>query len=206
MLKVGITGNIAAGKSTVEKILKEKGYSVLDTDIVSHDLLENDSKIIKTVIKAFNDYKLVSFDGKISRTKLGKIVFSDKMRMRKLESIIHPVIREKICEYFDAHKDEDIVFVSVPLLYEAHMEDLFDRIILVFAEDQWRYKRLIKRDRLDEEYASKKINSQMSQVDKLILCDDCIENDGTVSDLRVRVAYILRGLKRLNGNKNSDII
>ena len=196
MLRIGITGNIAAGKTAVEKILKEKGYSVLDADDVSHELLSHN----KEVIAAFKEFDIQE-DGDISRHKLGRIVFHDKVLMRKLESILHPLIRVRINEFFEAHKDEKLVFVSVPLLYEAHMEDLFDKVLLVFAEDMVRYKRLVKRDRLDDEYASVKINSQMSQVEKLILADECIENDGTISELRVRV--ILQGLNRY---KNRNIL
>ena len=198
MLRIGITGNIAAGKTAVEKILKEKGYSVLDADDVSHELLSHN----KEVIAAFKEVDIQE-DGDISRHKLGRIVFHDKVLMRKLESILHPLIRVRINEFFEAHKDEKLVFVSVPLLYEAHMEDLFDKVLLVFAEDMVRYKRLVKRDRLDDEYASVKINSQMSQVEKLILADECIENDGTISELRVRVSYILQGLNRY---KNRNIL
>ena len=198
MLRIGITGNIAAGKTAVEKILKEKGYSVLDADDVSHELLSHN----EDVIAAFKEFDIQE-DGDISRHKLGRIVFHDKVLMRKLESILHPLIRVRINEFFEAHKDEKLVFVSVPLLYEAHMEDLFDKVLLVFAEDMVRYKRLVKRDRLDDEYASVKINSQMSQVEKLILADECIENDGTISELRVRVSYILQGLNRY---KNHNIL
>ena len=198
MLRIGITGNIAAGKTAVEKILKEKGYSVLDADDVSHELLSHN----KEVIAAFKEFDIQE-DGDISRHKLGRIVFHDKVLMRKLESILHPLIRVRINEFFEAHKDEKLVFVSVPLLYEAHMEDLFDKVLLVFAEDMVRYKRLVKRERLDDEYASVKINSQMSQVEKLILADECIENDGTISELRVRVSYILQGLNRY---KNRNIL
>lgn len=198
MLKIGITGNIASGKTAVEKILKEKGYSVLDADDVSHELLSHN----EDVIAAFKEFDIQE-DGDISRHKLGRIVFHDKVLMRKLESILHPLIRVRINEFFEKHKDEKLVFVSVPLLYEAHMEDLFDKVLLVFAEDMVRYKRLVKRDRLDDEYASVKINSQMSQVEKLILADECIENDGTISELRVRVSYILQGLNRY---KNRNIL
>ena len=170
----------------------------MDADDVSHELLSHN----KEVIAAFKEFDIQE-DGDISRHKLGRIVFHDKVLMRKLESILHPLIRVRINEFFEAHKDEKLVFVSVPLLYEAHMEDLFDKVLLVFAEDMVRYKRLVKRDRLDDEYASVKINSQMSQVEKLILADECIENDGTISELRVRVSYILQGLNRY---KNRNIL
>lgn len=191
MLKVALTGNIASGKSEVEKILKNKGYSVFDTDKVSHELLVDN----KDVIESFGGFDIFE-NGKISRTKLGKVVFHNKILLTKLEGILHPLILAKIDEFYKKNKNENIVFVSVPILFEAGWQDRFDKIILVYAEDKVRYQRLVQHRGYDEEYASTRINAQMSQVEKFLLCDDCIENNWTIPELKVRIAYILRGLKR----------
>ena len=146
-------------------------------------------------MRAFKVYEILDKSGHICRNKLGKLVFSDKTLLRRLESVIHPLVRLKIYEFFEEHKDETVVFVSVPQLYEAEMQYMFDKVLLVFSEDKYRYKRLLKRDGYTEEYASARINAQMSQVDKLLLCDDCIENDGTIGELKVRIAYLLNEYK-----------
>lgn len=210
MIKVAITGNIAAGKSTVEKIIRSWNYSVLNTDDISHDLLDGKKDAIpvfkgsefvnikQEVLRAFKGYDILDDDGNISRAKLGKIVFHDSKLLKKLESIIHPFVKLRIYEFFEEHKDETVIFVSVPQLYEADMQYMFDKVILVFSEDKYRYKRLLKRDGYTEEYASTRISAQMPQVDKLLLCDDCLENDGTIGELKVRISYLLNEYRSID--------
>lgn len=192
MLKVAITGNIASGKSEAEKILREKSFQVLDSDVVAHDLLR-DEEVKKTILEAFAEFDILE-NGEISRSKLGKIVFEDKTLREKLEKILHPLIKDEIGKFFDeqSQKGEKIAFVSVPLLFEVHFENLFDKIILVYADDEIRLKRLMQRSDLTQEQAQNRINIQMKQNDKKALSDFIIYNNESLESLNKNVINLLR--------------
>ena len=190
MLKVAITGNIASGKSTVEKFLREKNYKVLDADFVAHNLLEKEN--VKTQIKdAFKDYDILN-DGTISRQKLAKIVFENEFLRKKLECILHPLIKEEIIYFFSSNSAEKIIFVSVPLLFEAGFDNIFDKTILIYAKDKIRLKRLIARNHLSEEQAKNRIKIQMNQDEKVPLVDYVLYNDGEIVDLPEKIEQILK--------------
>lgn len=186
MIKIALVGNIASGKSTVEKTLQELNFPVLDTDIVAHKLLDNNSEIIE----AFKNYDILT-DGNISREKLGKVVFYDVKLKQKLESILHPQIREKIQDFFSSHAGNEFTFVSIPLLFEANMTDLFDKILFVYTNDDIRLQRLIKRNNYSKEYALKRMNSQISQDKKVKKADWIIYNNSTVEDLQKNVIKLI---------------
>lgn len=183
MLKVAITGNIASGKSEVEKILREKSFPVLDSDVVAHDLC-CDEKVKKIILEVFADFDILE-DGEISRIKLGKIIFTDEILRKKLEKILHPLIKDEIKKFLNekANEGEKIAFVSIPLLFEAQFESLFDKIILVYADDEIRLKRLMQRSDLTQEQAQNRINIQMNQNDKKVLSDFIIYNNDSLNFL-----------------------
>ena len=193
MLKIGITGNIAAGKSTVEELLIEKGFKVLDADDLAHDLLREKSVKAK-IVDAFAGYDILE-EGELSRPKLGKIIFTNKDDRQLLESILHPLIKEEIRQFFSAsEKREEVVFVSVPMLFEAKFEDVFDKIILVYADDEIRIQRLIARNDLNEEMAQNRLDIQMSQDKKKPLSAYIIFNNESVDDLILQVDDLVEKL------------
>ncbi len=183
--RIAITGNIAAGKSTVEKIIAAKGYTVLDADKLAHEILEQSEE----VRLEFKNYDIFE-DGKVSRTKLGHLVFADTGLKKKLEDIIHPELIEKIKSITTSP-----VFIAVPILFEAGMEKLFDKVILVHADDDIRLERLIKRNNYSIEHAKQRMASQMPQDEKIKRSDYVIRNNG--EDLEEQVDKILRELQLL---------
>lgn len=175
MIRIALVGNIASGKSTVEKFLTEKyGFSVLDTDKACHFLLE---KLSAKIIQEFRNYEILDENGRLSREKLGKVVFYNEDLKTKLENILYPNLRVEINRYFEDHKSEEIVFVAIPLLFEANMENLFDKIMFVYCNDEIRLERLIKRNNYTREYAQKRLNSQLSQEKKVEKSDIIIQNN-----------------------------
>lgn len=180
MIKVALTGNIASGKSSVKKIIETSGFEVLDTDEIGHALLtKNNSELIE----AFGIEKVFDDDGNFDRKKLGELVFNSPEKLKLLNSIIHPQIKKEIRKYFEQKKDCSFVFVEIPLLFEAGMENLFDKIIIVYAEDAIRVKRLIDRNGYTEDYAKKRMLSQIPQEEKFALVDYIIDNNGTEEEL-----------------------
>lgn len=193
MIKVAITGNIASGKSTVEKFLIEKGYKTVDTDEICHNLLFK-KEIMQKIVDEFGEAILSR--GKICRKKLGKIVFENENAKKKLESILHPLVKIEIEEFFKQNEEQEVVFVLIPLLYEASFAYLFDKVILVYADDEIRLNRILKRDNLTKEEALKRLHSQISQDEKLHLADCVIYNNEELDSLEVIIKIIREYLGR----------
>ena len=191
MIKVAIAGNIASGKSEVQNILETLNYKVLDTDKTAHDLLKLYSDKIKYL---FKDYNISDESGSISREKLGKLIFSNESLKQRLEEFLHPLIKEEICKFFTDNINEKMIFIGIPLVYEANMQDLFDKILFIYTDDDIRKERLIQRNNYTEEYAKIRISSQQPQEEKVKLADYVIYNNKTVRDLKESVINLLSKL------------
>ena len=193
MIKVGLCGKIAAGKSEAEKILRDKGFLVVDLDEVSHLLLEDNEAVRCKILEEFHT---------LERKELAKIVFNDNLKRARLEEIIYPVLREKILDFFNENNNEKMLFVSGALLYEAGFDCLFDEIIFVDAPLDIRLERLMKRNNFSKEEAMKRINSQMNGFEYntgLI-----INNNAGLDNLQKEVERVLKELKT-DGEKSSKM-
>lgn len=184
---IGLTGGIATGKSTVTAYLKEKGYTVIDTDMISHEALSDHSIFTKCLSKIFD----VVDHGHVDRKKLGDIVFNDSAKRKQLEDLLHPYIKEETIKRIQACSD-DMIFIDVPLLFEAHFDTLCDISVTVICDDDIQLERLMKRDHLSKEEALSRINAQMSLKDKIALSDYIITNNGSLEELYKQVEEILK--------------
>lgn len=188
MIKFAIAGNIASGKSTVEEILIKHNFPVLDTDKVCHRLLAE----LEEIKIEFGNYDIFTPQNEISREKLGKVVFTNQELKIKLENILYPNVRIEIEKFFEENKNKSCAFVAIPLLFEAKMEDLFDKIIFVYCDDEIRLTRLIERNSYDREYAQKRLDSQMPQEIKLSKSDYIINNSSDKNTLEKEVEELIK--------------
>ena len=192
-LNIGITGSIACGKSTVSDYLIAKGYTIIDADKLGHVALTSDD-VKRKLAEKFGDEILEN--NEISREKLGKLVFGNDDNLKILNSIIHPKIKELILKLQEEHKDEDLVFLDIALLYEANFEDLVEKVAVVYVDEDVQLERLMMRNSLSKEEAIKRIESQMSPREKASLGDFVINNSYSKEDTFQQIDEILEKLKR----------
>lgn len=197
MIKVAVTGNIASGKSCVEEYIKQSGYKVIDADKINHEILSYDENIIRKIKNLFTGYDILSNEGNLSREKIGKIVFSDKEKMKQLENILYKEISKRINRFFEENKSESIVFVSAAMLFESGFYKDYDKIIFVSASSDIRKKRLIERNNYTEEYAQKRISAQECEEEKIKKSDFVIENNTDLCELKNKTLEVLRNLTNL---------
>ena len=198
-MNIGITGSIACGKSTVSDYLITKGYTIIDADKLGHISLTS-IDVKRKLAEKFGDEILEN--NEISREKLGKLVFGNDDNLKILNSIIHPNIKELILKLQEEHKDEDLVFLDIALLYEANFVDLVEKVIVVYADEEVQLERLMTRNSLTKEEALKRIESQMSSQEKASLGDFVINNSYRKEDTFLQIDGILERLKR--GDKHND--
>ena len=197
---IGLTGGIGTGKSTVSRKLRERGYPVIDLDVISREVIEY-PEVINELIRNFGIEILESqnnISGKksISRNKLRQTVFKEEKKVSVLNSIMHPPIVEEMRRQVENFKKNyKTVFVEVQLLFEAKLEKEFDLTVLVYADKKTQLERVLKRDGRKEEEVQQIINAQMDMTEKRRLSNYIIENNGDSEMLDLEIEKFIKKLK-----------
>lgn len=190
---IGITGGISSGKTTVCNAIANKGYKIIDCDKINKDLSKIGMPIYNAIINTFgNDYLLDN--NEIDRKKLGSLIFNNNEAKLKLNEITHPLILLEMKRQISLINDK-LVFVEIPLLYEAKLDNICDYVICVYLDKKTQLERLIKRESIDEAYALAKINSQMDLDKKRDLADYVINTMGDLEDTINQTEEIINKLE-----------
>ena len=195
MLTVGLTGGIGSGKTTVSNLFHDLGAPVIDTDIISHELVANDQSVLKEIVDAFGD-DIVLDDGTLDRKQLAQIVFNDKKSRRQLENILHPKIRTEVKNQIQTYNSKSpapqYVVIVIPLLFETGFRDLIDRILVITSDENIRIERIIQRDHRDKNEIRSIIDSQVTDEIRTSKADDVIENNNNLKELENQVQQLHR--------------
>ena len=198
VLVLGITGNIASGKSTVSKELARRGAVVLDADQLAREVVASGSSVLKKVVKLFGT-EVLQKDGDLDRDRLGQMVFADVKVRAMLNGIIHPEIAKKSIEQLQQLRETTsapLIVYEAPLLFEVGAETRVDKVLVVKIDEEEQLRRLMARDRLSEADAQQRMNSQMQQEKKIIRADFVIDNSGTLVETQKQVDALWGELSR----------
>jgi dephospho-CoA kinase len=188
-MRVGLTGGVASGKSTVSAMLEELGAVVIDADVLAREVVAKGTPGLAAVVEEFGE-DVLGPDGELDRPAMGRRVFNDESARRRLEAIVHPLVFERIVELEEQAPPDAVVVHDIPLLAENGRAGDFDAVIVVDAPREVQLERMARDRGWSEEDAASRIAAQASREDRRAIATHVIENTGTREDLRGRVAEV----------------
>jgi dephospho-CoA kinase len=197
MLRLGLTGGIASGKSAVAAMLREMGFAVLDADSLAHKLVEPGQPAYSEVVQEFGP-AVTTPEGRIDRAKLSAIVFTDRAKLDRLNAIVHPRVAEVVFRQFDEWERQgtrDAAFVEAALLIESGINKSLDGLIVAWCEPEQQLQRLLARG-LTEKEARRRIAAQLSVEEKLRHATEKINCSGSLDETRHQVEALAAKLRR----------
>ncbi|MDH5611632.1 MAG: dephospho-CoA kinase [Gammaproteobacteria bacterium] len=189
MLKVGLTGGIGSGKSTVSEIFSNLGITIIDADRIAHQLMQSGSDSFNDIRQLLGD-EFININGELDRKKIAQTIFSNPQKKIALEKILHPRIKQYLLQEVERFNSKSYIILEIPLLLESQFTDLVDRIIVVDADDDIRIQRTKQRDNRTEEQIRCIMNHQIDRDHRLQQADDILNNNGNIEDLRKAVTLL----------------
>ena len=192
MLRIAITGGIGSGKTVITSYLEQKGYTIVDADVISREMTGPGGCAIERIIEVFGP-DIASIENGLNRDFVRNLVFSNAEYKLKFEAIVTKSVIDAVNQVLKSYElsKKDVVFVAAPLLFEYHMQDGYDAVWVVVSDENTRIKRVSERDGLDTDIINRIIDSQLSDDDKCALATDIIENNSTIDDLKAAVDKLL---------------
>ena len=190
MLIIGLTGGIGSGKSAVSKLFSELGAPIIDTDIISRQVVEPGQPALQQICTAFGD-EILTASGELDRSKLRDIVFASPKKRAQLEAILHPLIQQEMLHQASLLNTPYCIF-AIPLLIEANQTGLVDRTLVIDAPEELRRQRIKQRDHLDDNQIDAIFTAQLPPQERLKHADDIIHNNSGLDHLRTQVIDLNR--------------
>lgn len=200
MLKIGLTGGIGSGKTAVSELFSRLSIPVIDTDIISREIIHDSREVIEQVSDIFGN-EILDIQGNIDRKKLAQIVFSNTERKQQLEQIMHPRIRSEVNRQIDQFNASDnppsYLIIVIPLLFETGFNVAIDRTLVVIADKTVRVKRVKQRDNRSMDEIRSIIDSQVDDEKRISKADDIIENNNDIKQLELKVMQLHNQYKHI---------
>jgi dephospho-CoA kinase len=193
-VRVGLTGGVASGKSTVSAILAELGALVIDADALAREVVARGTPGLDAVVAEFGPGVLTP-EGDLDRPAMGRLVFGDDAARRRLEAIIHPLVIEQMAEIEATAGEDDVVVHDIPLLAEGGRADTFDAVVVVDAPRDLQVERMLGDRGWTREDAESRIAAQATREERRAIATHVIDNNGTLEELRTRVEAVLDELR-----------
>ncbi|KMY55025.1 dephospho-CoA kinase [Bacillus sp. FJAT-27231] len=189
---IGLTGGIASGKSTVSRLLKERGYVIVDADVAARAVVEPGSQTLSQIAEVFG-VSVILPDGSLDRSRLGDMIFNNEKQRKKLNSIVHPAVRQFMMAEKEAAIEvgKETIIMDIPLLYESGLTWMVDKVIVVYTDEATQLDRLMARNNLSEQAAKARIASQMPLAEKAEKADAVINNNGTIEQTKKQLLKII---------------
>jgi dephospho-CoA kinase len=189
---IGLTGSIASGKSTISAMLKEKGYPIIDADLVARLVVEPGTSNLREIERTFGN-AVMNEDGTLNRDALGKLIFDDPAKRKQLNDLMHPAIRSEMLRQRDElfESGQKTLIMDIPLLFESRLQHFVDKILVVSVTEEMQLQRLMNRNSLSQEEATSRIQSQLPISEKEKGADAVIYNNGTIEQSKEQLERIL---------------